>query len=93
MEKNNSGLQTRRQFFKKAACVSLPMLGLIMSGCDTFQSALMNSVSNIGSGGGYSSGGGYDSYGCGNYCTSTCKNLCTDTCRNLCTNTCYHTSA
>lgn len=97
MEKENKELLSRRRFFKIATYAALPMLGLMMSSCDIFQNALMNSVSNMGSGGGgYSGGdGGYDSggsYGCGNYCTSTCKNLCTETCKNLCTNTCYHTS-
>lgn len=96
MEPKDKKLLSRRQFFKRTAYASLPMLGLVMSGCDTFQSALMNSVSNMGSGGSYSRGSGsYDdggSYGCGNLCTFTCSKLCTDTCKNLCTTTCYHSS-
>ena len=98
MEKKNNEPLSRRCFFMNAAYAALPMLGLMMSSCDIFQNALMNSVSNMGSGGGSYSGGSrsYDDgngYGCGNYCTSTCRNLCTETCKNLCTETCYHTSA
>ncbi len=97
MEKKNKEMLSRRQFFKKTAYAALPMLGLMMSSCEIFQNALMNSVSNMGSGGGgsYSGSRDYDdggSYGCGNLCTSTCSNLCTETCKNYCTNTCYHTS-
>lgn len=91
MKKEKQKMLSRRQFFKKSAYAALPMFGLMMSGCEIFQNALMDSVSSMGSGG-YSRGGydegGYDSYGCGNYCTSTCKNLCTETCQNYCTETC-----
>lgn len=106
MDKNkkNRSLLSRRQFFKKTSYAALPILGgLLMSGCEIFQNALLDTVSG---GGGYGGGGysrdSYDdnSYGCGSYCTSTCKSLCTetcqtlctDTCKTLCTNTCYHTS-
>lgn len=93
-KENTENFQTRRQFFKKAAYVALPMLGFVMSGCDIFKNALIDTVSGMNSGGYGGGGGGYDygdeggSYGCGNYCTSTCKNLCTETCKNLCTETC-----
>lgn len=80
-------LLSRRKFFKKTFCISLPFIGLMLSGCDVVKSSLMNSI------GGYSDNysGGYSggsSYGCGNYCTSSCYTLCTDTCKTQCTETC-----
>lgn len=95
MKKKQNEIISRRQFFKKSVYVALPMLGIMTSGCNSFQSALMDSLYNRGSGSGSGERRGYDggsNNGCGNLCTTTCSSLCTDTCKGYCTNTCYHSS-
>ena len=97
--KNNElkNLQTRREFFKKAAKGTLPIIaGLSLAGCETFLTSFGNRLSSYGSGGGYSggsySGGGGDddggSSGCGYTCSHSCSGGCDGSCQWGCETTC-----
>lgn len=75
MKEEKDELQSRRQFFKKAAKGALPILGAIVLS----QSPLIGSASNISN--------GCSRYGCGlctNSCTSNCKGGCQTTCSGGC---------
>jgi len=83
-------LQTRREFFKKAAKGLLPIIaGVTLAGCNTLLTSIRERLSN--GGGGYSegSGGGYgESNGCGYTCSAGCSGGCDGTCRWGCETTC-----
>lgn len=84
-------LQTRREFFKKAAKGALPILAVTsLSGCSIFMDALGESMSSYGSGGGGSYGGGSSGSesGCGYSCSNNCSGGCDGTCRWGCETTC-----
>ena len=98
--KKNEELQSRREFFKKAAKGALPILGAILLtnspiiahatrtewGCD-------NSCSNSCKG---SCRGGCQtscaSDGCGHTCAGNCRGHCNYVCRDSCYNDCTRTS-
>lgn len=93
MKKDNENkyLQTRREFFKKAAKGILPIIaGITLTGCETFLTAFGERLSSYGGGGGYSEGGGgySESNGCGYTCSSGCSGGCDGTCRWGCETTC-----
>lgn len=72
-------LQSRRQFFKKAAKSTLPFLGAI----------LLVSVPKIVSAEGYNPTGCYGCSGtCKGSCRDTCRFGCNTTCRTHCTQAC-----
>ena len=86
-------LQTRREFFKKAAKGLLPIIaGVTLTGCDTFLTAFRERLSSSNGGrGGYSEGGGDgygESSGCGYTCSGGCSGGCDGTCRWGCETTC-----
>lgn len=88
MEKNkNEELQSRREFFKKAAKGVLPIVGALAL-------AQMPLVANAGQ-----SAMGCSKYGCGTCsggcsgsckgsCSTTCSGTCDGSCRNACQSTC-----
>lgn len=90
-KKSNEELQTRREFFKKAAKGALPIIaGVTLSGCDTFMTAFGDRMSSYsGGGGGYSESGGGG--GCGYACSSSCSGGCDGSCQWGCENTCKGT--
>lgn len=73
----NEELQSRRQFFKKAAKAALPILGVAILS----QTPLINSASNV--------AGGCSRYGCGT-CTGTCSGNCSGGCSTTCSGGCKH---
>lgn len=78
MEKNNNEeLQSRRQFFKKAAKAALPILGAAVLS----QTPLIASASNVAS--------GCSRYGCGT-CTGSCRSSCSGGCNTTCSGGCKH---
>lgn len=84
-------LQTRREFFKKAAKGVLPIIaGMTLTGCETFLMAFGERLSSYSGGGGYSeSSGGYsESSGCGYTCSGGCSGGCDGSCRWGCETTC-----
>ena len=83
MEKNKKEeLQSRRDFFKKAAKSALPILGAI---------ALANvPVIAKASEAGYCTCSGNCSGACSGGCKSTCYNQCYNSCKGTCNYTCDH---
>lgn len=90
MKKNekNEGLQSRREFFKKAAKGALPILGLaIVANVPMISNAAESEYCTCaGDCKGACSGG--CSTTCYNQCYSTCKNGCQYTCRSTCDASC-----
>ena len=91
-KEKNEELQSRRQFFKKAAKGALPILGMIVlanapvitnaaeeapMGCDYYCS-----------GGCKGSCGRSCSYGCDGGCKGGCSGACSYTCQNTCKGSC-----
>ncbi len=84
MEKNkkNEELQSRRDFFKKAAKATLPILGaVVLSGIPAISQAAEEAPSGC-------------KYLCANTCYTACKgsctNICTSACHYSCSGGCYH---
>lgn len=75
MKKENKELQSRREFFKKAAKSALPILGaVILASSPIISKATQSEV-----------------MGCTGTCYGTCKNACTGceyTCEGTCKNAC-----
>jgi len=76
MEKSKKEeLQSRRQFFRKAAKTALPILGAIVLASNP----IMANASNVAN--------GCSRYGCG-VCTSGCRGTCTGGCEKTCVGGC-----
>lgn len=73
-------LQSRRQFFKKAAKTALPILGAIALA----QLPMIANASNASSGCDSCTGGCYYA------CQGTCKGACAGGCQGTCSNTCKY---
>lgn len=90
MKKNekNEELQSRREFFKKAAKGALPILGAIVL---ANAPAVINAAEKAPMGYRYSCEGDcYRAcyYGCDRTCMSTCKGACQGSCQGTCRNSC-----
>lgn len=68
----NEELQSRREFFKKAAKGALPILALTVLGTPILTSCEKDD----------------DSKGCGSKCTGGCQSSCSGDCDGGCTNNC-----
>lgn len=81
-EKREDGLQSRREFFRKAAKAALPILGAVV---------LANTPLKA-----IASENGMESGRCtacsGANCGITCRGLCRDNCEGTCKNTCRGSS-
>lgn len=91
-KKKNEELQSRRQFFKKAAKGALPILGAIALSQAPFLSQAHESQNEMGcyygcSGDCYGSCSG-GCMGCTGTCTGGCQYNCGDSCRLSCSKTC-----
>jgi len=73
-ELKKEALQSRREFFKKAAKSALPILGAVV---------LANTSSIV-------QAANESPMGCSYNCSSTCQGTCYGTCRTGCQSTCYH---
>ncbi|MBR7126236.1 MAG: Cys-Xaa-Xaa-Xaa repeat radical SAM target protein [Prevotella sp.] len=71
--KKNEELQSRREFFKKAAKSALPILG----------TAVLLGMPNV------RAMAGQTPMGCSWSCTGSCQGTCSGTCRTGCHATCY----
>lgn len=83
MEKKNHNeeLQSRREFFKKAAKGALPILGaMVLAGNPLLSKAAEKSPM------------GCSSDGCSYTCNTSCARACRGTCNALCMNSCYKSS-
>lgn len=85
---NNEELQSRREFFKKAAKGALPILtALVMASTPTFVRAAESSPMGCT---GTCTGACYGACkGCSTTCTGTCSHSCRG-CSTTCTGTCSH---
>ena len=78
-EKNKKDdLQSRRDFFKKAAKAALPIVGTIVL---ANMPSLMNAAEMAPMG---------CDYGCTNTCSGACKGTCRETCSTTCYDQCYN---
>lgn len=85
MDKNRKKkeLQSRREFFKKAAKVALPIVGVAIMASLPFATV---DASNTNCGGMCSNNcSGSCSNSCVQYCTQGCRTSCQSTCRGGCT--------
>lgn len=79
--KKNEELQSRREFFKKAAKGALPILGaIVLSGIPTISGAMEASSMGCER---YSCSGG-----CSGRCTGTCSGTCSGSCEGRCSGGC-----
>lgn len=89
--KKNEELQSRREFFKKAAKGALPILGFaIMVNVPTISNATQVMDCNS-SCSGACAGGCMGT--CSSTCTGSCSGSCTGTCSGSCAVTCLSSSA
>lgn len=91
MKKNekNEELQSRREFFKKAAKGALPILGAIVL---ANAPAVINAAEKAPMGCSRQDGCSTTcASSCQRYCTGRCDALCRDSCYNDCTGTCKST--
>lgn len=90
-KKQNEELQSRREFFKKAAKKALPAIGVIALATSPIAS-LAKEVEPLGCN--YNCSGGCNScrgtceYRCQDDCSGSCKGGCKNSCRNACVNSC-----
>lgn len=76
MKKENNELQSRREFFKKAAKGALPILGaVILASSPIISKAVEKEPMGC-------------EYGCAGGCYTNCYGSCEGTCNYYCTNTC-----
>ncbi|MCI6252526.1 MAG: Cys-Xaa-Xaa-Xaa repeat radical SAM target protein [Bacteroidales bacterium] len=94
MNKNgkNEELQSRREFFKKAAKRALPILGaIVLANAPVIANAAEEAPMGCNyfcSGGCSGSCGRSCSYGCYGGCKGGCSGACSYTCQNTCKGTC-----
>lgn len=72
---NNEGIQSRREFFKKAAKSVLPILGVML----LTSNPLVGKVTEVAMG---------CKYGCSNGCYTACSGSCKSGCDGSCKNAC-----
>ena len=94
MEKKNKNeeLQTRREFFKKAASAALPILGIALLASNPIVAKATEAdrcYAGLACTGGCS---GSCKTSCSGFCTGTCSGDCSGTCRYGCDGTCRGTS-
>lgn len=95
MEKNKKKdeLQSRRQFFKKAAKGALPIIGALALTQMPFLSQAHESQNEMGCNGGCASTCYYGCTGsCITTCTGTCYRTCSGSCSGTCSGGCYYGS-
>lgn len=87
---NNEELQSRREFFKKAAKSALPILGaIVLAGAPGVVKA--NNSSPMGCHFGCTAGCQNSCDGCSGGCSSGCQGSCYTGCYNGCRNSCQYT--
>ena len=83
--KKNEELQTRREFFKKAAKGALPILGAIVLANTPFKSFAHESQEELGCDFGCYGG---CAGGCGRSCSVGCSGSCSGSCSGACKGSC-----
>lgn len=91
-ENKNKELQSRRDFFKKAAKSALPIIGaIVLAGAPGIVKAASEEATSCQFGCSYScsgSCGGACSYSCQNTCSGGCQGRCTMVCASGCSGSC-----
>lgn len=92
MEKkmNNEELQSRREFFKKAAKAALPVVGAIVLANMPIQQ--MKATASMSCPSACKDSCAYNCTGCSSSCEGTCRTTCSGTCHNACTGGCKYQS-
>ena len=91
-KKKNEELQSRREFFKKAAKGALPILGaIILAGAPTILKAAQEPITGCDGSCKYTCSGRCDGT-CSGSCKTTCSGRCDGTCSGSCKSTCMHHS-
>lgn len=85
MKKEDDELKSRRDFFKRAAKASLPILGALVMTNIPLISKAANSSRRCATCSGSCQGG---CEGCYGSCKGTCSGRCTGSCRGTCMNQC-----
>lgn len=80
-ENKKEELQSRRDFFRKAAKTALPIIGAIALASTPIVSKATETAMGCTN---------YCSQSCHFSCEGACRNSCTNTCSGTCYNTCYH---
>ena len=91
MNKESNELQSRREFFKKAAKGALPILGAVILASSPIISKAVESEPMGCNYGCTSMCKDYCMNGCDNGCQNTCNSTCTGSCSGTCYNTCHGT--
>ena len=95
-KKQNEELQSRREFFKKAAKAALPVVGVILvSSMPMLAKASESGCFCQGCTGGCSSGCYSSCYGgcmynCGGDCKGSCRGTCVGSCHGTCEGSCHY---
>ena len=86
-KKRNEELQSRREFFKSAAKVALPVIGaVLLSNAPAFAQVCRCTSLQAPSGPHQGKNCGYT---CSGGCVGSCEGTCSATCRGECRNSCY----
>lgn len=73
-KKKNEGVQSRREFFKRAAKTALPILGAVLLASNPIVAKAAETPMGC--------------MGCSNGCTATCRGTCSSTCTGSCIDGC-----
>ncbi|MCQ2340331.1 MAG: Cys-Xaa-Xaa-Xaa repeat radical SAM target protein [Paludibacteraceae bacterium] len=85
---NDEELQSRREFFKKAAKAALPVVGAVVLSTLPMVS---HASTVMGCPSACKDSCAYDCTGCSSCCQGGCKSTCSGTCHNSCSSGCkYH---
>ena len=91
MKKENNELQSRREFFKKAAKGALPILGAAILASSPIISKAMESEPMGCSWGCYNGCSGGCGRSCSYGCSSSCSGSCSGGCKGGCSRSCSYT--
>lgn len=94
-EKQNEEIQSRREFFKKAALGALPIIGgIVLASCNRGASSIGDALENAStslSNAEEKAATKKDPMDCGYTCTGACEGRCSGSCKNNCGGTCSGT--
>ena len=90
-KRKNEELQSRREFFKKAAKGTLPILGAIVLASNPLLTKAATHEGSVEMGCGKGNCSGTCDGSCRHTCESTCSGTCDGSCRHTCKSTCSGT--
>lgn len=90
MKKKNTEVQSRRDFFKKAAKATLPIFGVAVLFNFPLHKAMASTECTACEGGCQGSCSGTCSGNCRGECNTSCQGTCSDSCKGDCSNVCKY---